>query len=75
MKISFCENNKGKKKVINKLRDKYPEVETSITKCLGKCGACSEASIASINGKIITCKNTEELYEKIIKIIEKEISQ
>jgi uncharacterized protein YuzB (UPF0349 family) len=70
MKIRFCENNKGKKKVINKLEEKYPEVEMEITKCLGKCGACSEAYLAEVDGRVIVCKDTENLYKNIVKIME-----
>lgn len=72
MKISFCEKNKGKKKVINKLNEKYPKVETSIKKCLGKCGDCSESPIAKIKDKVIVGKDTDDLYAKIVKIIEKD---
>ncbi len=70
MKVSFCENNKGKKKVINKLNENYPKVETSIKKCLGKCGACSETPIAKIKDKVIVGKDSDDLYEKIVKKIE-----
>lgn len=70
MKISFCDNNKGKKKVIKALEEKYPEVEISIRKCIGKCKACKEQPIAKIKDKVVSGKDSEDLYNKIVQIIE-----
>ena len=70
VKISFCEKNKGKRKVINKLEENYPHIEIKVENCLGRCGVCSEASIAKVHNKLIVEKSTEELYKKLVKIIE-----
>lgn len=67
MKIKFCEENKGKKKVINMIKENYPEVEISKKKCLGKCKQCTEQPIAMIKDKLIKGKDSEELYKKIKK--------
>lgn len=70
MKISFCENNKGKSKVIRKLKEKYPEVQTCIKDCIGKCNDCAKVPIAKIHHKIIVGKDREDIYNKIVKKIE-----
>ena len=70
MKICFCEHNKGKKKIINKLEENYSDIEVKTKKCIGKCGACSESPIAKIKDKIIIGKDSEDLYEKLAKTIE-----
>lgn len=67
MKIKFCEENKGKKKVINMIKENYQDVEISKKKCLGKCKQCSEQPIAMIKDKFIKGKDSEELYKKIEK--------
>ena len=71
MKVSFCENNKGKTKIIKKLKEEYPDIEICIKKCIGKCHACSEASIAKINHKVIVGKDREDIYEKLVEKIER----
>lgn len=71
MNIKFCENNKGKTKISNKLKEKYPEVEISIKKCIGQCDACSHSPIAKINHKVIIGKDKDDLYDKLVKIIDK----
>lgn len=67
IKINFCEENKGKKKVINMIKENHPDVEISKKKCLGKCKQCSDQPIAMIKDKLIKGKDSEELYEKIKK--------
>jgi uncharacterized protein YuzB (UPF0349 family) len=67
IKIKFCEENKGKKKVINMIKENYPDIEISKKKCLGKCKQCSEQPIAMMKDKLIKGKDSEELYEKIQK--------
>ena len=71
MKIEFCEKNKGKTKVISKLKEKYPNIEVSMKKCLGECHACSDSPIAKIKDKVIKGKDKDDLYEKLSKIIDK----
>ena len=73
MKVSFCENNKGKTKIIKKLKEQYPDIEICIKKCIGKCHDCSEASIAKINHKVIVAKDREDIYEKLTHKIEEKI--
>ena len=71
LKIKFCENNKGKTKVINKLKEKYPDIEISVKKCIGECHECSESPIAKVDHKVLVGKDKEDLYKKIVKIIDK----
>ena len=71
MKIKFCKNNKGKTKVINKLKENYSDVEISVKKCIGECHACSNSPIAKIDHKVVSGKDTKDLYNKIVKIIDK----
>jgi len=70
MKISFCEKNKGKTKVIKKLKEKYPDIEMCVKKCIGKCNDCAKAPIAKIHHKIIVGTDREDIYNKIVKKIE-----
>ena len=71
MKVKFCEKNKGKSKAISMLKDKYPDVEISIKKCLGECHACSEAPMAIVNHKLIVGKDKDDLCDKIVKALAK----
>lgn len=70
MKVSFCENNRGKTKVIKKLKEEYPDIEICIKKCIGKCHACSETPIAKINHKVIVGKDREDIYSKLVEKID-----
>lgn len=70
MKIYFCEKNKGRKKVINRLEENYPELELKVKKCIGKCSSCKEKPIAKIKDKIVSGEDSEELYEKLVKVID-----
>jgi uncharacterized protein YuzB (UPF0349 family) len=69
VKITFCENNKGKKKVIKKLEEKYPDIEINIKGCIGKCKACSKSPIAKIKDEVIIGEDKDDLYDKIVKKI------
>jgi uncharacterized protein YuzB (UPF0349 family) len=70
LKVSFCENNKGKTKVIKKLKEKYPDIEICIKDCIGKCHACAKVPIAKFNHKVIVGKDREDIHEKLVKKIE-----
>jgi uncharacterized protein YuzB (UPF0349 family) len=69
VKITFCENNKGKKKVIKKLEEKYPDIEINIKGCIGKCKTCSKSPIAKIKDEVIIGEDKDDLYAKIVKKI------
>ncbi len=72
MKIRFCENNKGKGKVIRRLEEEFPDLNIKIKKCVKQCGSCREQPVAVVDKKKVTGKDGEDLYQKIIEIILKE---
>jgi len=67
MKISFCEHNKARGKVLDMIKKYHPEFETSVNKCIGECNKCGRLYIARVDGKLIKGDTAEELYNKIIK--------
>lgn len=68
MKVSFCEHNKASEEVMGFLNEKYPQIETSLNKCIGECGACGWEYIARVDGKYIECKTKDEMVEAIMKM-------
>lgn len=70
MKVRFCENSKGRKKIANRLEEKFPDLDMKVKKCIGKCGACAEAAVAKVDGKILVGTDSEDLYVKIVKRLE-----
>lgn len=66
MKISFCEYNENKDEVITILKEKYPQFESSVTRCIFSCGECSEKLIVRINGELLSGECAEDLIEKIL---------
>lgn len=71
MKIRFCENNKGKGKVFRRLSEEFPELNIKVKDCVKQCGACRDMPVAMVNKKKITGKDGDDLYHKIIEIIQK----
>lgn len=72
MKIRFCENNKGKGKVIRRLEDEFPGLDIKIKKCVKQCGSCREMPIAVVDKKKVSGRDGNDLYEKILDLIRKD---
>jgi uncharacterized protein YuzB (UPF0349 family) len=72
MKIRFCENNKGKGKVIRRLEEEFPDLNIKVKSCVKQCGSCREHPIAVVDKKKVTGKDGEDLYQKIIELIRKD---
>jgi len=71
-KIRFCENNKGKGKVIRRLEEEYPDLNIKIKSCVKQCGTCREQPVAVVDKKKVTGKDGDDLYQKIIELIRKD---
>ncbi|HEY3307428.1 MAG TPA: DUF1450 domain-containing protein [Desulfuromonadaceae bacterium] len=72
MKIRFCEHNKGKGKVYRRLKEEFPELNIKIKECVKQCGACRDQPLATVDKKKVAAKDGDELYSKLIKIINEE---
>jgi uncharacterized protein YuzB (UPF0349 family) len=72
MKIRFCENNKGKGKVIRRLEEEFPELNIKIKSCVKQCGTCREQPVAVVDKVKVTAKDGDNLYQKIIELIRKD---
>lgn len=70
MKVRFCEHNKGKTRVYQRLRENFPRLDVKITDCIKKCGPCHKNPFAVVNGKTVCAIEGEELYRKIVKELE-----
>ncbi len=71
MKIRFCENNKGKGKVIRRLEEEFPDLNIKIKSCVKQCGSCREQPVAVVDKKKVTGKDGDDLYARIIELIRK----
>ena len=72
MKIRFCEHNKGKGKVYRRLKEEFPDMNIKIKDCIKQCGVCSEMLAATVDKKKVTATDGDELYEKIVALIQNE---
>ena len=72
MKIRFCENNKGKGKVIRRLEEEFPDLDIKIKSCVKQCGTCRDQPVAVIDKVKVTGKDGDDLYLKIIQLIRKD---
>lgn len=72
MKIRFCENNKGKGKVIRRLEEEFPDLNIKIKKCVKQCGICREQPIAIVDKVKMIGKDGDDLYRKIIEMMRKD---
>jgi uncharacterized protein YuzB (UPF0349 family) len=72
MKIRFCEHNKGKGKVFRRLTVEFPDLNIKIKECIKQCSACRETLLASVDKKKVTAKDGDQLYDKIVELIQKE---
>ncbi len=66
MKIRFCDHNKGKNKVLKKLKENFPKLDVKSKDCLKKCGPCHKVPFAVVDGKTISGIDSEDLYKKIL---------
>ena len=66
MKVRFCDNNKGKGKVLRRLQEERPEIDAKVKKCLGICGACAEQPVALVGGKKVKGRDGDDLYRRIV---------
>lgn len=72
MKIRFCENNKGKGKVLRRLEEEFPDLNIKIKSCVKQCGICREQPVAVVDKVKVTGKNGDDLYARIIELIRKD---
>ncbi len=72
MKVRLCKKNKGKSKVERRLRDKFPEIDIKVKKCIDACGDCDQSMVARIDGKKVVFGDKDELYEKIVRKLKKD---
>lgn len=72
MKIRFCEHNKGKGKVLRRLREEFPDLNIKVKECIKQCGACRELPTAVVDKKKVTGRDGDELYLGIIELIRKD---
>jgi uncharacterized protein YuzB (UPF0349 family) len=71
MKIRFCEHNKGKGKIFRRLTEEFPELNIKVKDCVKQCGACRDMPVAVVDKKKITGKDGDDLYRKIVELIQK----
>ena len=69
--IEFCVNNgqHGTDTVMRRLEEN-PEYDVIEYGCLSNCGQCALEPYAMVNGEIVAAASADELYEKIIAIID-----
>jgi len=68
--IEFCASNMslGTEPVKHRL-EQNPDVDVIEYGCLGNCGQCFYAPYALVNGEVVAAITADELYEKIMAII------
>ncbi len=69
MKVRFCENNKGKGKVLRRLREEHSDIDAEVEKCLGVCGACAEQPVALVGGRKVTGRDGDDLYRRLLEAL------
>ena len=72
MKVRFCENNKGKGRVLRRLQEEHPDVDAKVKKCLGMCGKCADQPIAVAGGTKVKGKDGDDLYRRILEALAEE---
>jgi len=75
MKIRFCEHNKGKGKVYRRLTEEFPDLNIKIKECVKQCSACRETPLATVDKKKVSGKDGDQLYEKIVELIKKDVQE
>lgn len=71
MKVRLCDKNKGKGKVEKRLREKFPDADVKVKKCIDACGDCDKSMVARVDGKKVVAADKDELYDKIAKKLKK----
>ncbi|MSM40679.1 MAG: DUF1450 domain-containing protein [Geobacter sp.] len=66
MKIRFCGNNKGVKKIGARLKEEFPELDIKRKDCMKKCGVCKREPFALVDGLLVTAEEGEDLYQRIV---------
>ena len=66
MKVRFCEQNKGKGKVLRRLEEEHPGMDLKVKKCIGMCGPCAGQPVALVDGKKVKGKDVDDLYRRIV---------
>ena len=72
MKVRFCDNNKGKGKLLRRLQEEHSDIDAKVKKCLGMCGSCAEQPVALVGGKKVKGKDGDDLYRRIVAALAEE---
>lgn len=72
MKIRFCENNKGKGKVLRRLEEEFPGLNIKVKSCVKQCGSCRDQPVAVVDKKKVAGRDGDDLYVKIVELIRKD---
>ncbi len=72
MKVRFCDNNKGKGKVLRRMQEEHPDIDAKVKKCLGICGPCAEQPVALVGGKKVKGKDGDDLYRCVVAALAEE---
>lgn len=72
IEIKFCENNfsYGTDEIMEKLKERFDNVNITAESCLGYCGDCAVGPFALVDDELIQADSAEELYDEIAKCIE-----
>lgn len=71
-KIRFCENNKGKGKVVRRLQEEFPHLNIKVKDCVKQCSVCRDQPVAVVDKIKVTGRDGDDLYLKIIELIRKD---
>lgn len=71
-KIRFCENNKGKGKVVRRLQEEFPHLNIKVKDCAKQCSVCRDQPVAVVDKIKVTGRDGDDLYLKIIELIRKD---
>lgn len=71
MKIRFCDRNKGKGKIVQKLQEEFPDLDIKVKGCIDECSTCDKKPMARVGKIRISASNGEKLYQKIVEAISK----
>ena len=75
MKIRFCEKNSGKGKVVRRLEEEFPDLNIKIKSCVKQCGSCRNQPVAVVDKAKVTGKDGDDLYKKILELIQKDAAE
>lgn len=72
--IEFCVNNMhyGTDEVMRRLEER-PDAETLEYGCLSFCDQCAMEPYALVDGEVVRAETADELYEKIVNMLEEEL--